>query len=382
MTPVNRKPDSKLVGLLLMGGIHHIFHLIPIAVGLEADTNISVYVYVRNASEKQVCEDVLASLGSTRTTVTVLKSKLFHKLRSSKKRILLSNLKIWNSLDALIVADRSSTLLRNYSDQLPPFLHIPHGAGDSAVSYDPRMRYFDYILVAGEKDKKRMIDLNLVSDETCHVTGYIKPFAINQIHPETPKLFETTRPVVLYNPHFREGLSSWKEFGRDLLEKFAQQNDMNFIVAPHILLFEKTQDEESRKAVEAFSKYENIYVDLGSERACDMTYTRAADIYLGDVSSQIYEFLSEPKPCIFLTNSKTQWKEDPNFAHWRYGPVCHSTHDVMQALSRAAIDLEDYATVQTQGCLAAKGDPSWNPIQRAAAIVTSILNENKNRSGG
>lgn len=29
-----------------------------------------------------------------------------------------------------------------------------------------------------------------------------------------------------------------------------------------------------------------------------MTYTPAADIYLGDVSSQSYEFLLDPRPCL------------------------------------------------------------------------------------
>jgi hypothetical protein len=52
-----------------------------------------------------------------------------------------------------------------------------------------------------------------------------------------------------------------------------------------------------------------------------MTYTRAADIYLGDVSSQVYEFLRTPKPCLFLNSSDAAWCGDESFHHWLYGPV-------------------------------------------------------------
>jgi hypothetical protein len=37
--------------------------------------------------------------------------------------------------------------------------------------------------------------------------------------------------------------------------------------------------------------------------------------------------------------------------------------------------LPDYAEKQIQGCLAAKGDPSWDPLSKAAAIVETILRE-------
>ena len=87
---------------------------------------------------------------------------------------------------------------------LPPMIHIPHGAGDRAKSYDPRIRHFDNVLVAGEKDKARMMELGLVSDENCKVTGYIKPYAVKQMAYDLPVLFKTKRPTVLYNPHFAE----------------------------------------------------------------------------------------------------------------------------------------------------------------------------------
>ena len=374
MSRFHEKPKRKTVGLLLVGGLHHILHLIPIALELEAYPNIDVEVFVATDAEAQACQTVLTSLGAVRSKVITLKTNSLAKRVSPKLGFLLSHLKIWNGLDALIVVERTSTILKYFSKRLPPFIHIPHGAGDRAKSYDRRIRHFDHVLVAGDKDKRRMLELGLVKDQTCNVTGYIKPFAVKRIHPTLPTVFENTQPTVLYNPHFSEGLSSWEDFGYDLLQAFSKKPDMNFIVAPHLRLF-ANQAGEARKRVEAFSGFENIHVDLGSSKSSNMTYTRAADIYLGDVSSQVYEFLSEPKPCIFVTKPTTQWQGNPDYAHWLYGPVCHSVSDVMAALDRSMIGLPDYAQAQAEGCLAATGNPSWNPIRRAANAVVSILDE-------
>ncbi|WP_051279371.1 CDP-glycerol glycerophosphotransferase family protein [Hellea balneolensis] len=364
--------EHKTIGLLLLGGIHHILHLIPIAAELEKNQQFSVIIFVTSAEEYDVCDKVLQALGSTRTRIELLKIGSIAKRISPKLGILFRHLKIWKNLDALIVAERTSTMLRHVSKRLPTFIHIPHGAGDRAKSYDKRIRHFDHVLVAGVKDKRRMIERGLAQEDNCHVTGYIKPHAVKRMFPAAPKIFDNNQRTVLYNPHFDEALSSWTKFGRELLSAFAEHGDMNFIFAPHIRLF-KTKSMAERKEIEAFSKFENIHIDLGSERSTDMSYTRAANIYIGDVSSQVYEFLSEPKPCIFLDEARTDWQNNPDYAHWGYGPVCNTVEDIMVALDKVEATLSDYAKAQIDGCLAAKGEPDWDPIKRAADAVTAII---------
>jgi len=180
--------------------------------------------------------------------------------------------------------------------------------------------------------------------------------------------FNNDNPIVLYTPHFQRSLSSWDEFGTDLLEAFSHRKDMNFIIAPHMRLF-GAKTPPSKDVFQPYEACENIHIDLGSERSTDMSYTRAADIYLGDVSSQVYEFLTEPKPCIFLGNEKTDWQGNPDYAHWSYGPVCHSVAGVMSALSTAKEDLPTYRPAQEKGCLAAKGAPDWDPIKRSSDAI-------------
>ena len=364
--------SSKKIGVLLLGGKHHILHLIPMAAALAKNDGLDLAIFVTNEIERDMCERVLVGLGWKQPNIQILRSLPILRKLSPKLAVLFRNISRLKKLDALIVAERTSTILRHFVRPMPVFIHIPHGAGDRAQSYDPRICHFDHVLVAGEKDKTRMIDLGLVDESTCHITGYIKPYVVKHLYPEIPKLFETDNPVILYNPHFSAALSSWPEHGVDMLARFAARPDMNFIVAPHIRLFQ-TASESKRAEIEAFNKYPNIHVDLGSEQSTDMSYTRAADVYLGDVSSQVYEFLSTPKPCVFFGPEQIAWENNPDYAHWRYGRAAHSIDGVMSALESAAVDHADYIDVQREGCRLAMGPPDWNPIARGANIVAALL---------
>lgn len=362
----------KTVGLMLLGGLHHILHLIPVASALETHAHIDVIIYVRKPHEIKACQEILDGLGATRTQIEIMKPNPLMSWIYPKRSLVLSNIKTWRTLDALMVAERTSTVLRRFFKDLPIFIHTRHGVGDRAKGFDPRIARFDYVMVAGPKDKGRMIELDLVTDENCFAIGYIKPFVVDLIHPEIPKFFKNDNPVVLYTPHFERSLSSWDGFGAELLEAFAKRKDMNFIIAPHMRLF-AGKNAPSKAVFETLKNCENIHVDLGSQASTDMSYTRAADIYIGDVSSQVYEFLSKPKPCIFIGDEATEWQGNPDYAHWSYGPVCHSAADVMSALSTAEADLPSFTQAQEQGCLAAKGGFGWDPIQRASDVIVDLL---------
>ncbi len=288
---------------------------------------------------------------------------------SSKLAILIANLGKLRSMDALVVAERTSTLLKRLPIKTPAMIHIPHGAGDRARSYDKRIALFDHVIVAGPKDKRRMIELGLVTDESCSVSGYIKAAALKAMTPQRPKLFKNDRPTVLYNPHFSGELSSWPVFGQDVLEHFVNQSRYNLIFAPHIRMFAGAAQTE-RQAIDAYDAHDHIHIDLGSDRSTDMTYTRAADIYLGDVSSQVYEFLLSPGPCLFLSREKFNWQDDPDFAHWRYGQVCHDLTEFKSALALAEQAQERFLPIQITGRDDALGDQNWDALTRAAQAIS------------
>jgi hypothetical protein len=77
-----------------------------------------------------------------------------------------------------------------------------------------------------------------------------------------------------------------------------------------------------------------------------MTYTEAADLYLGDVSSQIYEFLRRPRPCVFIDSHATDWQDDGNFRHWTCGQVLKGADPLIPAIDAAFASHADYAAAQ------------------------------------
>lgn len=139
---------------------------------------------------------------------------------------------------------------------------------------------------------------------------------------------------MLYNPHFDPSLSSWPLIGRRVLDHFARSTRYNLVFAPHIRLFD-APTQAKYAAFREYRKLAHMRIDLGSERCVDMTYTLGADLYLGDVSSQVVEFLTRPRPCLFLNPRRLAWQDDPSFRFWHLGLVLEEVGELDAALERA-----------------------------------------------
>jgi CDP-glycerol glycerophosphotransferase (TagB/SpsB family) len=186
---------------------------------------------------------------------------------------------------------------------------------------------------------------------------------------------------VLYNPHPSPKLSSWFKHGAAVLEAFRQQDRYNLIFAPHVMLFERrfvvTVDPPSLARARApdpeYAHEPCIHIDTGSAASSDMSYTNRADIYLGDVSSQVYEFLRTPRPCLFLNSHGVDWQGDPNYLHWQAGPVLESADRLLDAIDAALAAHRDYAPAQ-QALIDATFSLSGRPsAERAADAITQFL---------
>ena len=103
------------------------------------------------------------------------------------------------------------------------------------------------------------------------------------------RLFLNENTTVLYNPHFNEeiGANSWKNFGLSLLEFFKNNKNYNLIFAPHPNL--KLAYDLS--VVDEFKSESNILIDLSSEKLINLYYEPYTDLYVGDNSSQMYEYV-------------------------------------------------------------------------------------------
>lgn len=273
-----------------------------------------------------------------------------------------------NRFDAIALPERTSLYLKRMGVRHPRFVHLDHGAGDRAAGFDPRIRRFDFVLMPGEKHRERLLAEGLVRPGAYAVTGYPKFEAADAARDRDWQPFAGGRPIVLYNPHF-SALGSWERMGERVLAAFAAQDRYDLIVAPHVRLLDtKAARRRWEPVLAAYQNHPRILIDRGSERAIDMTYTTLADVYLGDVSSQVYEFLRTPKPCLFLNPNRIAWERDPDYAHWHFGPVLSEGGDPVVGVDRARAGHSDYEAVQALG-VARTFLPGGGAAMAASAIA-------------
>ena len=266
-----------------------------------------------------------------------------------KSAVLRRNARDLGSYDAIVSPERTAMRLASRYDQTRPlFIRSMHGAGDRAIrSVTGNCDRTGLLLVPGRKHVERYGQA--CPNTRLAVVGSAKFDAVRALAPTPPKLFANNRPTVLYNPHFCGHVSSWQTMGTDVLDWFADQTSFNLIFAPHVVLWKRARRHKARLPGRFRNPPAHIHIDLGSEASCDMSYIRAADIYLGDASSQVYEFLHRPRPCVFLDAHDTDWQDSPHHLHWRFGAVAGDVAAMAEALHSAAATHSLYTTQQRNG---------------------------------
>lgn len=292
-------------------------------------------------------------------------------LGSFKHLTLRDNRDVLNGFDAIFTVENTVAMARNEGIDRPRLIFTPHGFGSRAYAFVPRIAVFDFVLLAGRRSEQRMLDMGLVRPRDCALTGSIKLETADKLALSDAPAFADQRPIVLYNPHFQHDLNSWDRFLEPMLRQFAAQDGFNLIVAPHVKMFRKAS-QRRRRRLEARSTA-SILIDTGSDRSLDTSYLSAASIYVGDVSSQLFEFIATPRPCVFLNAHGVDWRNDPNYAQWHLGDVVDDPADLMAAIAAAPQRHALYRDRQEELAEAALGDGAGSPSQRAADAVLRFL---------
>lgn len=368
------------IAFIFVGGAHQVLHSAPVAAELGLDPRFEITCFVAEDAERAIIERLLTAYPDSRLAIEPMPAPWWGRIIAAIRpkaaalklpRLLRCRRRLMH-FDAIVTAERTTTILKHLSRRTPPLIHIPHGAGDRAKGFEPRLRLFDLVIVSGQKDAARMIEAGVVDRTRCVVSGSIKLAAVERLAKSRPILFDNERPVVLYNPHFDTALGSWNRWGNRLIDAFGAQNDYNLIVAPHVRLYAAATG-RARAAIARRAVPGRIVIDTGSPRSCDMTYTLAADVYVGDVSSQVYEFLSLPRPCVFLNAAHADWRDDPNYAFWHFGEVVDDPAEILPAIGRAQGLHPRYIDRQRAAVAAAVGSDWSGSAARAAAAISTFL---------
>ena len=370
---------------------HQIAHSLPIALQMAksgvADVTLAVTSILVEAEIRRLSGAGLAGMKivrlRTKSAVSQMLVRAFDSLVPARKLLVYrDNLDFFRQFDALIVSEKSSLILKSrYGLEDIKFIHTRHGAGDRAIGFNAQSAQFDLILVTGEKIRDRLVCDAGVPPEKIRITGYAK---FDIIAPEQKPLFPPSdRRTILYNPHPSPHLSSWFKFGANVLEQFYQSDRYNLIFAPHVMLFarpwtvtiDRLSIASAKKPPARYNDAPHMLMDLGSPACTDMTYTNAADLYLGDVSSQVYEFLNRPRPCLFLDAHDTPWQGNPNYRHWTTGPVMTDANDIIGAVDAAFASQASYSDAQ-RAVLEDSFSVTAEPASvRAAAAIIAYLDE-------
>lgn len=346
--------------------LHQLAHSAPIAFEmLRRQDGPEVRLFVTSQAQHEALQRVADKCGLQPGNIYQLRLPLLLRLLQplldplmpfSRVMMLLCNRAAFRDLDLLVVPEKTSLLLRSrFGLKHLKFVHTRHGAGDREVGFDKASGEFDLVLMSGQKIRDRLIGAGLLKDGGHAVIGYPKFDLHAAADPVVrPKLFDNDRPTVLYNPHCSPRLSSWYGDGLAVLEAFYRSDRYNLIVAPHVMLFAKrVQVSLDRWRLDApgeiparYRDCPHMLIDTGSARSCDMSYTEAADLYLGDASSQVYEFLHRPRPCVFLNTQGVAWRDDDNFRHWNAGPVLDNVDHLEDAIDDAFASHEHYVDTQ------------------------------------
>jgi CDP-Glycerol:Poly(glycerophosphate) glycerophosphotransferase len=363
------------IGFLYNAQDHHLLHSLPVACELlRLFPEHEILVFARTAAQLGLAQRLSAFYPSGRRLVLKIlrPSWLPGRTGRRKKAVLRANRARLAACDALVLPERNSLVLRRLGVTRPKFIHTFHGPSGHDRVDDPRLGDFDLLLAPSARRLRRILEAGNARPGRAAVVGYSKLDLVRRMGLRRPPPFSNGRPTVLYNPHHRPGTSSWHAVGRAVLDHFAARDDFNLVFAPHVRLFDPPAEH-----LDAFRDYAglgHVRIDLGSEASIDMTHLLGADIYLGDISSQVFEFLVRPRPCIFLDPHRLPWRDDPDFASWHLGPVVETIGEMAQRLAAAADWQPEFAPRQARAFAEAFAEPDPLPApERAARVIAGFL---------
>lgn len=275
---------------------------------------------------------------------------------------------------AIVVAEQTSLwlpkILRRFMRKVPPFIYTLHGAGPIVHGRWKRLLCARKALVCSEERRQELLNLGM-ADEQVEITGYAKS-AFHQFT-ATRHLFNEDKPIILYNPHWQPARSSWPQWGREVLAKLVADGRWNIVFAPHQRLVET--DEEIEEFLSDFGEHDNLHFDLDSFATVDGSYTRMADIYLGDSSSQVVEFLISPRPVVLLQPPEMTDLFAQRAGYNILGETVESADRITDAIADASVRFADYEDAQKEYAASSLGETGPDAARNAAKIIAGFADQ-------
>ncbi|HXK50132.1 MAG TPA: CDP-glycerol glycerophosphotransferase family protein [Clostridiales bacterium] len=381
---------GKTISFPFFYGLHQLYHSALIAFELsKIGPENNVICLSSNKEQTDALKKIAEYYPETKTQIIQLRQPFRYKYLNFKRKsypsvnAVMKIAKPYLSKSDCILTTSHGTpkMLAKNKITGPILIYQYHGCGDRRYGFDPGFKRFDHMLLPGNYHQKRLIEENIIKKENTHIIGWPKFDYSHKINKDNNKLFNNGNPVVLYTPHWEPALTSFRDYSELLLKFFRKNRQFNFIFAPHVLIKHWKTHYGYRTDFSEFDS-DNIIIDFGSTRSTDGTYLNNSDVYIGDVSSMVYEFIAfKPRPCFFINAHGVDWKNNPDYRFWEFGYVINSFSDFESVMKESVINNNEYKSLQ-ENRIREYFSLSEKPSSlRAAEAITSILKNSDTNNG-
>ena len=336
------KIENNSVVFLFINGPHHTHHLILPALNFAQNyTQYQTVLISGSDNNTEIIKKTLFKLGNPKCKIINLPKPLRYYIKNYKNKIVPPPLSQWKSIDKSIY---NSKAIVSTSHQTPEFLtnnrnddlklfYLYHGIGTRSYGFENSLNEYDFIFIPGKYHYKRLQMEAKINKKKLSIVGHPKFEWQDMMNDNIKSFFKNNNPTFYYNPHWDLSLSSYEKWGKKIIQYFLNNKRYNLIFAPHPLIKNYSSRNKINVNVE-IAKSNNIIIDFYSDNSIDGSYLNAADVYIGDVSSMVTDFIfKENKSCIFINSYDIDWRNDKSFNFWNCGKVIDEFEELDSAIT-------------------------------------------------
>jgi len=347
---------KKSVVFLFINGPHHVYHLIlPALKYASINNNTKTIIISGNPTNTKIINEAKILTGITQFNLVDIPVPFRYGFKNYKKKLyppVYTRIKkivgiLKNAAAIISTSHELPKYLDTYKIKIPILFYLYHGTGTRKYGFENKLKGFDYILAPGKYHKERLKKVLLLTDEKIKIVGTPKSDWIKLNKIKENNLFNNEYPIFYYAPHWDINISSYLKWRNIILNYFLDNNQYNLIFAPHPLI-KHLSKKQGYKIETNLKNTNNIIIDHGGRNSIDGTYSALANIYIGDVSSMITEWiLQKPRPCIIINAHQKRWKNNDDYYMWNFGSVISDFND-FQKIIKKSINSNDHEKIQKE----------------------------------
>ena len=342
------------VVFLFINGPHHVYHLILPALKYASINNDTKTIIISgNPRNTKIINEAKILTGITSFKLIDIPAPLRYKFKNYKNKLyppvytrIKKIVNILNDASAIISTSHEiPTYLDNYKIKNSTLFYLYHGTGTRGYGFEEKLKDFDYIFTPGKYHSERLKKKLSLNKKQIIIVGMPKLDWLKLKKIKKTSLFNNDAPIFYYNPHWDMKLSSYLKWGGIILNFFFTNNRYNLIFSPHPLI-KHLSNKGKYKIETGLKNANNIIIDYESEECIDGTYCASADVYIGDVSSMVTEWiLQRPRPCIFINAHQISWEGNDDYYMWKFGSVI-SEFSLLEETMKKTVHNNPYEKIQ------------------------------------